>query len=951
MKLTLNGRRIVEDVAPDMTLFDFLRSHGCKSVKCGCETTSCGLCTVWLDERPVLSCAVPMARVEGRAVTTLEGLQAESAGLARCMAEEGAEQCGFCSPGLIMNVLALARAAADDPSLVATREDLSRNLSGNLCRCTGYESQLRGIVRYLREEGVAVGFKLPVIEQRPTCDESDARIAGGFERIAHPTVKKDAAALLAGKPAYTDDLAPADALTVKFLRSPHAHARIRRIDTSRATKAPGVIGVYTYEDVPRTRFTLAGQSYPEPSPYDGLILEDKVRYVGDEVAIVAAETAEAAERALRLIKVDYEVLPAVLDPRDAQDAAAHGAVIHDESDYHLNYDLGGDRARNLMAHGENTVGDLDAAFAEADVVVDRTYETQAAAQAMMEPFCAFAAIDAFGRISVTSSTQVPFHIRRQVAGALEIPQSQVRIVKPRVGGGFGAKQTGCCEVFAAFVAQRTGRPAKVVYTREETLAASNSRHQMVLHVRVGAKKDGTITAIDLHTLSNAGAYGEHGSTTVGLSGAKSLPIYNHVLASRFTYDVVYTNTMRGGAYRGYGATQGCFAVESAVNELADELGIDPIELRRQNLVQAGEIMPQYHNEPLNSCKLDDCLLTAREMIGWDEKGLVHDLGDRVHGLGVAVTMQGSGISNIDIGSVDLRLEESGFIAMQIGATDVGTGCDTILAQIAAEELGFDPDAIVVRGVDTDVSPFDTGAYASSGTYISGMAAKRAAAQLREKICAQAASWWGLEPERVAFDGEHVYEAGEDGEPVEGALEAGRVLDVRAFANECVRGGAGDCLTAHAAASSPVSPPPFMAGIAEVEVEKATGKVSLVDYVGVVDCGTIVNSALARVQAEGGIAQGIGMALTEEVSYSAAGRSRGRSFMTYRLPTRLDIPQIRVAFEPSYEPTGPFGAKSIGEVVINTPAPAIASAVAHATGAYVRDLPITPEKVLVAQPES
>lgn len=951
MKFTLNGRRINEDVAPDTTLFDFLRAHGCKSVKCGCETTSCGLCTVWLDERPVLSCAVPMARVEGRSVITLEGLASESAALARCMAEEGAEQCGFCSPGLIMNVLALARAAAEDPSLVATREDLSRNLSGNLCRCTGYESQLRAIVRYLREEGVAVGFELPAIEVRPTCDEADERAGGGFAHIARPAVKKDAEALLAGKPAYTDDLAPTDALIVKFLRSPHAHARIRSIDTSRASKVPGVVAVYTHEDVPHTRYTLAGQSYPEPSPYDGLILEDKVRYVGDEVAIVAAETADAAERALRLIKVGYEVLPAVLDPREAMAAAERGAVIHDEDDYHLNYDLGGDRMKNLMAHGENVVGDLDAAFAEADVVIDRTYETQAAAQAMMEPFAAFAVIDAFGRISVTSSTQVPFHIRRQVAGALEIPQSQVRIVKPRVGGGFGAKQTGCCEVFAAFVAQRTGRPAKVVYTREETLAASNSRHQMVLHVRVGAKTDGTITAIDLHTLSNAGAYGEHGSTTVGLSGAKTLPIYNHVAASRFAYDVVYTNTMRGGAYRGYGATQGCFAVESAVNELADELGIDPIELRRQNLVQAGEIMPQYHNEPLNSCKLDDCLLTAREMIGWDEKGLVHDLGDRVRGLGVAVTMQGSGISNIDIGSVDLRLEESGFIAMQIGATDVGTGCDTILAQIAAEELGFDPDAIVVRGVDTDVSPFDTGAYASSGTYISGMAAKRAAAQLREKICAQAASWWGLEPERVAFDGEHVYEAGEDGEPVEGALEAGRVLDVRAFANECVRGGAGDCLTAHAAASSPVSPPPFMAGIAEVEVEKATGKVSLVDYVGVVDCGTIVNSALARVQAEGGIAQGIGMALTEEVSYSAAGRSRGRSFMTYRLPTRLDIPQIRVAFEPSYEPTGPFGAKSIGEVVINTPAPAIASAVAHATGAYVRDLPITPEKVLVAQPES
>ena len=935
MKFTLNGRSVVCDAAPDTTLFDFLRSHGCKSVKCGCETTNCGLCTVWVDEKPVLSCAVPVARVEGRCVTTLEGLQAESAALARCMAKEGAEQCGFCSPGLIMNALSLARAAHEDPSLVATREDLSRNLSGNLCRCTGYESQLRAIVRYLREDGVAFGFKMPAIEEGALSETE------GFTHISTRAPKKDSAALLSGKPVFTADLAPAEALVVKLLRSPHAFAKIRSIDAARALKVPGVVGVYTHEDVPQTRFTLAGQSYPEPSPYDRRILDDVVRYVGDEVAIVAAESEDAAERALKLIKVDYEVMEPVLDPREAVAAADRGCVIHAEDNYELNYDLGGDRKRNVVAHGVSEVGDLDAAFAEVDEIVEQTYVTQAAAQAMMETFRAFATIDAYGRISVTSSTQVPFHIRRQVARALGIPQSQVQVIKPRTGGGFGAKQSGCCEVFAAFVALKTGRPAKCLYTREETFASSNSRHQMVMHVRVGARKDGSITAIDLYALSNAGAYGEHASTTIGLVGHKTLPIYGRAAASRFTYDVVYTNTMRGGAYRGYGATQGCFAVESAVNELADRLGIDPIYLRRRNLVQAGEVMPQYYNEPLRSCKLDECLVRARQMIDWDEKGMVRDLGDRVRGLGVAVTMQGSGISSIDIGSVDLRLEESGFVTMHIGATDVGTGRDTVLAQIVGEELGIDPDLIVVRGVDTDVSPFDTGAYASSGTYISGSAAQRCTANLRAAIEAKAASWCGCEPFEVAFDGEWVTG------PVSPEGEESR-MSRAVFANECVRGGDGDCLTAHAAASSPVSPPPFMAGIAEVDVEKATGKVTLVDYVGVVDCGTVVNANLARVQAEGGIAQGIGMALTEEVSYSVRGRSRGRSFMTYKLPTRLDIPQIRIAFEPSFEPTGPFGAKSIGEVAINTPSPAIASAVAHAAGAYVRELPITPERILRAQ---
>ena len=761
--------------------------------------------------------------------------------------------------------------------------------------------------------------------------------AGELRSVSHAQVKKDAQALLEGRPVYTDDLAPKDALVVRLLRSPHAHARIRSIDTTRALKMPGIVAIYTHEDVPKARFTLAGQSFRELSPYDTLILDRTLRYVGDEVAIVVGETARACEAAMRRIKVDYEVLPAVVDFRESLD---NPTVIHDEDDIRAYIPIGEDFSRNLVAHDVSEVGDLESAFAQADVVVEHTYTTQAAQQAMMEPFSSYAYTDEHGRLCVVASTQVPFHIRRQVATALQIPKSQVRIIKPRIGGGFGAKQSGVNEVYAAFAAWKLGRPCKCVYTRDETFSCGNTRHQMQMHVRLGAKGDGTIVAIDLYELSNAGAYGYHAPTTAGLVGHKTLPIYNRALASRFVFDVVYSNTTPAGAYRGYGATQGCFAVESAVNELADKLGMDPCELRSKNMVHEGEVMAQYYGETLNSCKLDECLARAQEMIGWHAKPLRQDLGDRVRGLGVALTMQGSGISNVDIGSVDLKLEEDGFYVMNIGCTDMGTGCDTILAQFAAEVLECSPDRFVVCGVDTDTSPFDCGAYASSGTYISGMAAVKAARAMREKICAQAASWWGVDASAVEFDGERVWcEA--VGEP--------REMTLSELACRCVGAGLGPgCLTVHESNTQPVSPPPFMAGIAEVEVDKATGEVTLVDYVACVDCGTVVNANLARVQAEGGLGQGIGMALTEDVQYSPAGRMRTRNFMQYKVPSRLDVPDIRIDFAPSYEPTGPFGAKSIGEVVINTPAPAIASAVAHATGNYVRSLPITAEKALFGE---
>ena len=470
--------------------------------------------------------------------------------------------------------------------------------------------------------------------------------------VGKGVIKKDAMALVTGQPVYCDDLAPKDCLIVKLLRSPHAYAKIRSIDTSIAKRIPGIEAVYTYEDVPTSRFTLAGQSYPEPSPYDRRILENVVRYVGDEVAIVAGANEDCVDRALKAIKVDYEVLEPLLDFEKSIDNAI---VVHEEDDYKCLCEIGNDVKRNIVSSGESVVGDVDAVLNDCEVVLERDYHTKANAQAMMETMRSYCYIDTYGRLNCVSSTQIPFHVRRILSNALEIPKSKINVIKPRIGGGFGAKQTACCEIFTAFVTWKLKKPSKIVYTREETFAASNSRHEMKMHVRIGAKKDGTIEAIDLYTLSNQGAYGEHGPTTIGLAGHKSLPLYNHVKASRFTYDVVYTNTMRAGAYRGYGATQGQFAVESIINELADELNMDPCEIRFKNMTRENEVLSQYYNEELNACALDRCLEKAMEMIDYKNKPLRRDMGDFVRGLGVSLSMQGSGISCLDVGSVEIKL--------------------------------------------------------------------------------------------------------------------------------------------------------------------------------------------------------------------------------------------------------------------------------------------------------
>ena len=756
-----------------------------------------------------------------------------------------------------------------------------------------------------------------------------------MKTVNQPMRKKDAMQLVTGQPVYMDDVIPQDCLIVKLLRSPHANAIVQEIDTSRALLVPGIEAIYTWKDVDQQgrRYTQAGQTYPEPSPYDRLVIDRHVRFAGDVVAILAGKDEKCVDKAMKLIKVRYEILPAVLDYHTALD---NPVLVHPEENWESLAPVGADNKRNLCAHDESGAGDIEAVLAGCDVVIDHTYHTRACQQAMMETFRTYCSIDAYGRLNVLSSTQIVFHCRRILANALHIPKSMIRVAKPRIGGGFGAKQTSVCEVYPAFVTWKTKKPSKIIFSRYESQIASTPRHEMELHVRLGATKDGIVRGIDLYTLSNTGAYGEHGPTTVGLSGHKSISLYGKAEAFRFVSDVVYTNHMSAGAYRGYGATQGLFAVESAVNELADRLGIDPFVIRQRNIVHEGDVMPAYYGQVNTSCALDRCLQAVHDNIGWDEKYPVRDMGNgKVRAVGMGMAMQGSGITSVDVGSASLKINDDGFYTLSIGAADMGTGCDTILAQIAAEVLECPLDNVTVLGADTDSSPYDSGSYASSTTYVTGKAVEQCAEQLKQKICQVGAGLLGLDERAVVFAGDAV--TSEDG------TQRATLAQIAA-ASQC---GSNTALEAVVTHSSEISPPPFMVGAAEVEVDLETGEAQVIRYEAAVDCGTPVNPNLARVQAEGGILQGIGMALTENVTYDDRGMPQENSLMQYKIPARNDIGHIHVVFESSYEGTGPFGAKSIGEVVINTPLPAVADAIYHATHKRFYELPITREQIALA----
>ncbi len=911
----VNGEPRQWTIAPGDLLLDVLRREGCYGVKRGCETGECGACTVLLGGKAVNSCMIFAAQTNGRELITIEGLaQPALDPVQQSLAERGAVQCGFCTPGIALSAKALLAAHP-----AATEHQVRDALAGNLCRCTGYRKPVEAVLAVARKD-----------TKRPDTPENR------FAVVGHNVTKVDAIKLAAGRPAFTDDIQLPGMLYGKILGSPHAHARIQRIDVRRAKALPGVHAVLTYQDVPRVPHTTAGQAWPEPSPYDTYLLDSKVRFVGDRVAAVAAESRAIAEEALRRIEVEYELLPSVLDLEHACDGGV--AVIHDEPDSTGIHDA----QRNLAAVIRKQIGNVEAGFREADIVLEREYRTHRQQHAMLEPHVTIAWLDPDDRLVIRSSTQVPYHVRRQVAMILQIPVQRVHVVKPRIGGGFGGKQEMLLEDLCGALALATRRPVKIEYTRQEEFFMARSRHPQVLRMKMGFRRDGTLLASQMNVLASTGAYGSHSSTVQGNTGSKVLPLYRapHM---KFDCDVVYTNTPVAGAFRGYGCPQGFFSQETLMDEAAERLGLDPIELRRKNLIRLGDtdelsgVLGEGRKglaRLMRSCGIEPCLERGAAAIGWQQKrSAPRDTSTHLRrGVGVACSMQGSGIAGVDWASALIKLNEDGSFQLQAGASDVGAGADTVLSQIAAETLGVTLDKINICSGDTDATPFDVGAYASSTTIISGGAVKKTAEKVRARILELASKLMNGPAEKLACRANQI--VAENGSASMPLADLAR----HAMYREKVQ------IIESASHFNTDSPPPFCATFAEVEVDTETGKVRVLHLVSAVDAGVAVNPQLAEGQVEGAVAQGMGFALIEEMQLDENGRMINPSFLDYKILSAKDVPRLTTILVETEEPLGPYGAKSIGEVAINGPAPAIANAIYHAIGIRFRKLPIRAEDV-------
>ena len=767
-----------------------------------------------------------------------------------------------------------------------------------------------------------------------------------FQEVNHSIPKVDGRGLLKGASAYTDDLAVDSALIVKLLRSPHAFAKIKSINTKKALKVEGIECILTYKDVPRIPITRAGQSYPEPSPKDKFILDNYVRYVGDEVAIIAGTTEKVVDDAMKLIEVDYEVLEPVLD---FEKAIGHKSIIHPEKEIYTMFPMGLDAKNNIACSYMDTmiVGDVDKQMKESEVTVEQRYFTNAQQQVPLEPHTSTAFIDVQGRLNIITSTQNPYHTRRIIGEALGKPQRDIRVYKPRIGGGFGAKQQVHNDLFTAIVTLKTGKPSKCFYTRQEVQENTFTRHEMRFDIRLGADKKGNLEVFDMQLLSNTGAYGEHALTTFMVAGSKLLPMYNKAKHLRFEGKVVYTNRCPAGAYRGYGALQANFAVESAMRELAEKLNMDPTELRLKNCIKEGETSPVFSvmgeggegiAQVMESCKLDYCIKRGRELIGWKKKYPSKQIApNKIRSVGTAIAMQGSGIPLLDMGAAVLKLNDGGFFNLLMGATDLGTGSDTVLSQIAAEAIGVPVNRIVITSSDTDTTPFDVGAYASSTTFVSGNAARKAGLNMRALLIEEAAkALKAVHKDDIIFE-DCTFKSKFGGESITlEELSQGLYHTFGADMKQLIASGSN---------TSPKSPPPFMSAFVEIEIDTETGQINILEYVAVVDCGTTINPNLARIQVEGGILQGIGMAMWEDVRYSKDGKMLSNNLMNYKIPNRKDVKKITVEFAESYDPAGPYGAKSVGEIGIDTPLAAIANAIYNAVGVRIRSVPLTPEKIL------
>lgn len=764
-----------------------------------------------------------------------------------------------------------------------------------------------------------------------------------FKVVNHSVAKVDALSMTLGKPLYVPDLVPPDALHVKMLWSPHAHAKIVSIDTSKAEAMPGVRCILHHGNVPRVAHTTAGQGHPEPSPYDTFLFDRKVRHVGDRVAAVAADTPAQAEAAAAAIQVVYEELPAVLDAETAMDDGA--PVIHDEPEAKVLIPTPYDPGRNMAAQVGMEIGTLANGLAAADAVVEDEYAVHFAQHCPLEPHCAFAQVASDGRLHIVTSTQVPFHVRRIISRVIEVPLQSIRVIKPRIGGGFGAKQEILLEGVVGLIAWRTGKPAYWKYTREEEFVSSRTRHPVRIRMKLGAKKDGTLTAISMDALSNTGAYGSHGLTVACNIGGKMLPLYR-CPNIHFDAKAVYTNLPVPGAYRGYGATQAAFPLECMMDELAEKLGIDPLELRTINHIKAGETSPVFRalgegkpgiEQSIGSCALGQCIKKGAKAIGWKKRGKPSDKSGRFRrGIGMACLMQGSSIPEIDMGAATIKMNDDGSFNLLVGATDLGTGSDTVLAQIAAETLGTATERMIVTSSDTDITPFDVGAYASSTTYLSGAAVLDCAKKVRKQIEAVGAVLLGCKPADVTCaEGMVVKKDGtSDVTFAEVALHSLYAADQHQI-------GAISSKITHK------SPPPFAAHFAEVEVDTWTGRVRLLNYVAAVDCGTAINPKLAEGQSEGATLNGISYAMMEEYLFNPKGRMLNPNFSHYKICSMVDKPRMQTILVPSYETTGPCGAKSVSEISINGPIPAIGNAIYNATGVRLKKTPFTADRVWAA----
>ncbi len=980
LELRINGLIKSLDVAPNESLLALLRREGYYSVKHGCETGECGACTVLIDGVPRPGCVTLAAQAGGCTLITVENL-----GTARklhpiqeAFIDTGAIQCGFCTPGMVLSAYALLKRNPDP-----TEADVRDALSGNLCRCTGYVKPVQAVLRaaaIMRGEEV-VPISRPSSDENfqpwdpgrsplehaehgasshdddgglagagkdhPTRDKSssgggtatlvDTRVSTDLSIVGKAERKVDAVKLVTGKPAFVDDIELRGMLYGRLLTSPHAHAIIRDIDVSEARALPGVHAVLTYKDVQRVPYTTAGQSWPEPGPHDQYCLDYRVRFVGDRVAAVAAETPEIAEQALKLIQVDYEVLPALLDPRKAMDPGA--PCLHPEPESYRIYDA----SRNIAAHLHAEVGEVERGFAGSDLVVEGEYIVPQVQQTPIENHIVITYWDEDDRLVVRTSTQVPYHVRRIIAPLIGLPPRRIRVIKPRIGGGFGVKQEVLIEDICALLTIATDRPVKLELSRAEEFRSSRSRHPQIIHMKTGVKRDGTLVANSMTLLANTGAYGTHSLTVQSNTGSKTLPIYP-CPNIRFIAEVVYTNLPPAGAFRGYGVPQGFFALESHMDEIARQLGMDALELRRKNWIKVGDENPlakalgegkQGYGQVIESCGLPQCLQIVEEKLDWKEKRGKGGNGRFRRGVGVALAMHGTAIAGLDMGGASIKLNDDGSFNVLVGATDIGTGSDTVIAQIAAEVLGVRVEDIIMHSSDTDFTPFDTGAYASSTTYISGGATKKAAEQVRAQILEVAGGMLKTDPETLTIKDRII------------SAPDGRTVTVSQVALHSLHVENQQQIMATASWMSYESPPPFAAQGAEVEVDTETGVVRVLKAISAVDAGRVINPITAEGQIEGGATQALGYGICEEMIYNQQGALLTTNLSDYRIYSAPDMPAMETYIVETSDPFGPFGAKAIAEIPIDGMAPAVANAVADALGIRIPQIPLTPERVLHA----